>query len=1684
MSRKIERFAEELIAKFNNVSLGHCLRVDDLPINDCCDLCFALADVSSFSFYILSEQIQRDEYSNIDPSKIIKIDQAIEKRNLCEESLCLIIPTGTTSSAISSLGNTFERFETAFFLEKLEKEFLKEIPDSLKQSIKKILKQAKYRRRIQTEDIVEYLNLILDNPTIENVGTSIWRLNLIPDKSPKFINRLKLNYDCTQALANPIRPQATIRQRLESTKLRKNHFMDQLEHFLIETTLKPPAKKWLKCFADDQGYDFSCWEFPEIEQSDLEEIRLKKPKRADNTGILVPKCGNLECNSPEEPIIGKCGEKNKIMISWETVPKKTKDVAYWQVELIPSREDYDNDDVDTGSLPAPIRRKNSQKTAKISLDIDPDGLEFQWVQVRVVGLDENEDEIGQENEVIEALSERICLEIDSDTLTESESKNKLYTYPNLPYGFLDLSLKYSSEEWITVPQNWKIGEIDYFNVMVGDSQSQICRIGISHILKEVQMRSLSAPEDFGHYKYKIDDFDKFDIERVKTRGFSLDLEKFRIVQESLQTFKDQREKLFKHIREQYKGNGLVENADWDALAYNTTLYNRAKMYADAYAELLDKARNDSQNDPDIKELIQFLLSIDSMELKVYYTTGNQKALLLLPTHPYRILWFGAYTSLLKNWRERVLELPKKQRQTSINMQHLKEIAPTNIPFIIPNTNEPENWYIFSRNIGFFTALFLSPSSSDWSRITSDLQNFLGYEDEISPTDVKPKKISEDVKKYLSVHPYSKNNLKIGIVNAGNGRLLEAALSSLITPPEKSKSNENIEFSFEDYPIFKRLDVSVIAKPPLPLEIEGLKNLRSKFYDSDNLASDASALYPAYTQSLTERTESPDFPNSNQHLSFYFDAANPKVALERFFEESSESISFYGLINRWLSDSSSEYGLLKWRYWLATSKPEKFERHPADPKFTDGLLKLSKVISQSLAFSLDSSASDNDSCCLVTVLGPDERAFINRLHQRSDWVLTIDRFFGTDFFDSPHDPYLSDYYKKYVIDYSPDFTEGLGDRLLVTTCWQDELTNVILSKLKDIGLSADEEYALGLIESLKSLSGNYALELFENSGDSEYSRKNLAIAISIKYLIDNLDTNGGFLIPIRIHPELFDSTESLSDFLFVTFIKDNIKIQCVDCIITRENEFEEHGKQNDRIENTEFLIANEYFPESSDNKIAVQLERARLMMLMRYYFSKSLRYHFIKESDNISKFNDILSRVEAKKVSPVINKRAFLVVFDENIEKTTLDRTFLDKLFFETTVTLNNHKIASDHFIDDKLDSTYESSKIKNNDIGNDDIEVKKQFASNEINKNSGSVVSTYNQSENSEDISYPEKPQIVLGSANHQDVLWQPSTKGSPHLVIIGIPGQGKSVTINTLLIQLQKNGVGTLTFDFHSQFSQADNSFAKICQPEIWDSSQGLPFSPFESNLDIDIGQNSWKIEAFALADIFAYVATLGDQQKDSVYQAIESCYEDIRNNNTCLFPTITDLKKKLERLEQQKKIQKGALARLRPLLEMDVFKPVSELWNISKSTKKGLVIDLKGIGSETVQLATSAFVLRKVYKDILKWEESKVMKLAIVLDEAHKMAKDTTLPLIMQEARKFGVAVIVASQNINHFHDNVIGNVGTQIVFRTNDPDSKKVSKFVNMQGNINSKHLIENLTTGIALVKTPEMQFAKKVNMKKID
>ncbi|MDT7708036.1 MAG: hypothetical protein QOG20_3643 [Pseudonocardiales bacterium] len=86
----------------------------------------------------------------------------------------------------------------------------------------------------------------------------------------------------------------------------------------------------------------------------------------------------------------------------------------------------------------------------------------------------------------------------------------------------------------------------------------------------------------------------------------------------------------------------------------------------------------------------------------------------------------------------------------------------------------------------------------------------------------------------------------------------------------------------------------------------------------------------------------------------------------------------------------------------------------------------------------------------------------------------------------------------------------------------------------------------------------------------------------------------------------------------------------------------------------------------------------------------------------------------------------------------------------------------------------------------------------------------------------PDLPQVVevtLGQDAHtEDVRWRISISGSPHLFVLGIPGQGKSVTTRRILSSFADQGLPALVIDFHGDMAGGG---------AVLDASLGLPISP-----------------------------------------------------------------------------------------------------------------------------------------------------------------------------------------------------------------------------------------------------------------
>ena len=147
------------------------------------------------------------------------------------------------------------------------------------------------------------------------------------------------------------------------------------------------------------------------------------------------------------------------------------------------------------------------------------------------------------------------------------------------------------------------------------------------------------------------------------------------------------------------------------------------------------------------------------------------------------------------------------------------------------------------------------------------------------------------------------------------------------------------------------------------------------------------------------------------------------------------------------------------------------------------------------------------------------------------------------------------------------------------------------------------------------------------------------------------------------------------------------------------------------------------------------------------------------------------------------------------------------------------------------------------------------------------------------------------------------------------------------------------------------------------------------------------------------------------------------------------------------------------------------------------GMVVDLHALATENQMHVTSAFILRRIYRDMFRWGLADRLRLAVVLDEAHRLAKDVTLPKLMKESRKYGILVIVASQGLQDFHRDVLNNAGSKVMFRMNFPESRTAARYLTTQSR-DTVADIQTLQKFSAYVQTPEMPNALITRMRALE
>jgi DNA phosphorothioation-dependent restriction protein DptH len=340
---------------------------------------------------------------------------------------------------------------------------------------------------------------------------------------------------------------------------------------------------------------------------------------------------------------------------------------------------------------------------------------------------------------------------------------------------------------------------------------------------------------------------------------------------------------------------------------------------------------------------------------------------------------------------------------------------------------------------------------------------------------------------------------------------------------------------------------------------------------------------------------------------------------------------------------------------------------------------------------------------------------------------------------------------------------------------------------------------------------------------------------------------------------------------------------------------------------------------------------------------------------------------------------------------------------------------------------------------------------------------------------------------NRQPVSWDPYPTGgtaNPHLMIVGESGYGKTYAIQCLLVEIVSAGKSAVIFDYGQGFDgrSVNPAFMRSARPhEILASTRGINVNPLRiSTADVNGPVNV----AVRVADTFARIYNIGIQQHALLREVILETYSEAgifpdRPKTWRLQPpTLANVYASITADSENKEHTSQRTAQtlrlhLSSFFVFNTFRRSGEdlSWeSVIKGVPQCYILQLHGLEDKT-EKAVAEFLLWDLYA-YLRSSGPRDLSLFCVLDEAHKLSFDANSPVdkLLREARKFGVGLVLASQQPEDFSSVAHSNTATKLIFHTSDRKAT-LAKLVN-QGSGNSwsrdevSRLLSSLERGQAL------------------
>lgn len=1222
----------ELTTRLLAAQPGHCLRVNSLPLTVMRRLCTAMYATDGYDVVLLlgPRQIPNERWE-------VTATRLVELRNLEERPLLAFVPPALRTAAEDSFDkSTFQDIPLTDLSQRLWKQLALRLPEDLQRSTRVAIDFIRQYRPISDAELLRYYLSITDNDcTQESAGAAIYHLHCIPDfalySQPERIRqRLDRNLNAVGHLTDGA---GSLLGRVHSLNLKADTIQLSLYHHLNQYTAMD-VSVWgepLACTPDLRMLAFDYWQFvgedPDrsmlLTVDELSELATRDQGAAPGA---------------DNPRYLDLNKAKTVKVKWITDPKPSvaPGLAFFRIEIISTEDagsgavawESKNIAVGTGGKP---ERARSIKVSEFAQQLE-DGLYY----FRVRAYSSTGDILNQED-----VSDRRALRDpdnpDGKRTNESEDvwfwKSEDEPPPVEPTrnqavaSFAEArtlaylaTIERSGDPFAAAPElqldksGWAEGKRtsrteDIYNI-VFDAQTRFT-LSVSARLRQIERDTLAQAANLGRWRWVVSDLPGVTQPAPALRPYDRH-------ERVPAAFLAARTAVFTSIRGSDKDDRIVVAAD---------LLNSEQQiidYAQSYLAWLQEAAEEfdfqmtsatslhKRSDP-------LVLDIDVVELRLDEDDQYHSVYLLAPTHPLRLLWLLQRARLSDLWlRQAVASGAVRELLTeSVRSLMRRELRPHNLPPSLRSSRDDHSdqitrFYVEHSTLAGDWSLYLREDSKDTQMLRARVDRLLGQSRGSGGAEAyATQALARTLRHYLVQHPYVRT-LKINVFNPGDAQMLVDAILEL-------ERGLLVQFG----------------------PAGGLRYVVNLFGESERLEAIGGALLafqnPEYQVSVeadafTQAGSNPLFPKlvfSRNHLDQFLprqdefqahiaivqDMFPQKVELEATFDGRSSFL--HGLIQEPTSFYTSNQDTSTWQHQLvARACPPLAAGDPIPELVAQLLNKMGKLQASNAVGQLIDRLPT-----VVLRLDVSGRGLLHAIHSQSDWVLTVDRNLGLEYYDTS----VQEDRSFYLLDVRPEYGRPTGPRTMVTTRAIDEIRRLIAPRLEQYGLALEEGVEVEFLHVLRSLSGRIALKLL-SSPTQVTEAMGLALA---RLLLEQYDLlRNTIVIPLDAHSGLFskaaanslesDASLQRSDLLLVNADDEErtLYLHIVEVkFYTDLSSFSAYGavqgKVEQQITNTIDVLRSHFdMHQQTPDRLDRHLKTRELIDLLTFYLARSQRYGLV------------------------------------------------------------------------------------------------------------------------------------------------------------------------------------------------------------------------------------------------------------------------------------------------------------------------------------------------------------------------------------------------------------------------------------------------------------------------------------------